>query len=66
MRNTADIRASWDDMISETREQASQEGQTEEYVKIQERVRALAHRVNCSDNVFNPRKFSLPSIRYTY
>lgn len=40
-------------------EDAIAKDEAEPYVKVQERVRALAHRVNLSETVFSPRKWFL-------
>jgi nuclear pore complex protein Nup155 len=59
-RNAAEIKATWENMVHDVHEDAEAKEEAEPYVKVQERVRALAHRVNHSETVFNPRK--LPPI----
>jgi nuclear pore complex protein Nup155 len=55
-RNAAEIKATWENMVRDIHEEAEAGSDAEPYVKVQERVRTLAHRVNFSESVFNPRK----------
>jgi nuclear pore complex protein Nup155 len=55
-RNSADIAATWQNFIQETHQEESKMRAVEPHDVVQEKVRAIGRRVNCSETVFNPRK----------
>jgi nuclear pore complex protein Nup155 len=60
-RNEPEIAAAWKNFIEETHEEAVAKNETEPHILVQERVRALGRRVNCSETVFNPRTLRIRS-----
>lgn len=55
-RNSADISATWVNFIQETHQQALQTQGLQQHDVVQEKVRSVGRRVNCSETVFNTRK----------
>jgi len=62
-RNEPEITAAWKAFVQETHEEAVAQADAEPYILVQERSRALGRRVNCSENVFNPRKSTCISFK---
>jgi hypothetical protein len=58
-RNEPEISAAWENFIRATDAEAVASKHSEAQVVVQEKVRALGKRVQCSEIIFNPRKFCL-------